>query len=171
MRNNQWSGQPEEDEMDFNAALHQRTEELYQIKNAKPNRSGIVTLAVLPLRDLVVFPHMVSPVFIVPGNTMTAVQFAQEKDLTMIGLVQTDPDIDQPTQKDFLPVGVELAVGRLLSMPDGNSSALVQGRRRVELVEFIQLEPFIIAKARVIEETKKADKPTDRIDADCPRSV
>jgi ATP-dependent Lon protease len=45
-------------------------------------------------------------------------------------------------------------------MPDGSSSALVQGRRRVELVEFLQLEPFIIARARVIEEIKKADKQT-----------
>lgn len=160
MRNNQWSGQNEDDEVDFNEALHQRTEELYQIKNARPNRSGIVTLAVIPLRDLVVFPHMVSPVFIVPGNTMTAVQFAQEQNLTMIGLVQTDPEIEQPSQSDFLQIGVELAVGRLLSMPDGSSSALVQGRRRVELVEFLQLEPFIIARARVIEETKKADKQT-----------
>ncbi len=160
MRTNQWSGQPEEEEMDFNEALHQRTEELYQIKNAKPNRNGIITLAVLPLRDLVIFPHMVSPVFIVPGNTMTAVKYAQEKELTMIGLVQTDPDIEQPSASDFLPIGVELAVGQLLSMPDGSSSALVQGRRRVELVEVIQLDPFIIAKGRVIEESKKADKPT-----------
>ncbi len=153
------------DYMDFNqeddgisSALHQRTEELYQIKNAKPTRNGMITLAVLPLRDLVVFPHMVSPVFIVPGNTMTAVQFAQDEGLTMIGLVQKDSSVEDPVEKDLLPVGVEMAVGRLLSMPDGSSSALVQGRRRVEVVEYLQFEPFIIARARVINEAIKVDK-------------
>ena len=65
--------------------------------------------------------------------------------MTMIGLVQKDPEIEQPTADDFLPIGTELAVGRMIAMPDGNSSALVQGRRRVELQDFLQMEPFIIA--------------------------
>lgn len=163
MRGNNWSNQQDDEDMDFNAALHQRTEELYQIPNATPNREKLVTLPVLPLRDLVVFPHMVSPVFIVPGNTMSAVEFAQEHEMTMIGLVQKDPDIVQPGPEDFLPIGTELAVGRMISMPDGNSSALVQGRRRVELHDFLQQEPFIIARVKVIDESKKVDKPTDAL--------
>ncbi len=163
MRGNNWSNSQDDEELDFNAALHQRTEELYQIENATPNREKMITLPVLPLRDLVIFPHMVSPVFIVPGNTMEAVDFAQEHQMTMISLVQTDPDIENPVFEDFLPIGTELAVGRLITMPDGNSSALVQGRRRVELVDFLQTEPFIIARAKVIDETKKVDKPTDAL--------
>jgi len=157
MRNFDYLDYNQEDE-GISSALHQRTEELYQIKNAKPNRNGMITLAVLPLRDLVVFPHMVSPVFIVPGNTMAAIQFAQDEGLTMIGLVQKDSIVEDPVAKDFLPIGVEMAVGRMLAMPDGSSSALVQGRRRVEVVEFLQFDPFIIARARVIDETIKVDK-------------
>ena len=163
MRGNNWSESPDDEEMDFNTALHQRTEELYQIPNATPNREKMVTLPVLPLRDLVVFPHMVSPVFIMPGNTMQAVEFAHDHQVTMIGLVQKDPEIVQPTAEDFLPIGTEMAVGRLIAMPDGNSSALVQGRRRIELVDFLQMEPFIVARARIVEETKKVDKQTDAL--------
>jgi ATP-dependent Lon protease len=163
MRGNNWSNSQDDEELDFNAALHQRTEELYQIENATPNKEKLITLPVLPLRDLVIFPHMVSPVFIVPGNTMEAVQFAQEHQMTMISLVQKDPEVENPTLEDFLPVGTELAVGRMITMPDGNSSALVQGRRRVEVYDFLQSEPYIIARAKIIDETKKVDKPTDAL--------
>ena len=55
----------------------------------------------------------------------------------MIGLTQKDPELNEPSAEDFLPVGVEMAVGRLLHMPDGSYSALVQGRKRVEIVEFV----------------------------------
>lgn len=163
MRENGWSDITDDEDVEFNTALHQRTEELYQIPNANPNKEKLVTLPALPLRDLVVFPHMVSPVFILPGNTMQAVEFAHDHQITMIGLVQKDPDILEPTAEDFLPIGTEMAVGRLIDLPDGNSSALVQGRRRIELFDFLQMEPFIIARARVVEEPHKVDKPTDAL--------
>ena len=74
-----------------------------------------------------------------------------------------DPDVELPTAKDFLSIGVELAVGRLLTMPDGNSSALVQGRRRIKVLEYIQEEPFIIVRAKIIEESVEVDKKMDAL--------
>ncbi len=115
------------------------------------------------LRDLVVFPHMVSPIFVVQGGTLHAIQSAHSNVQTMIGLVQNDPDVELPTAKDFLSIGVELAVGRLLTMPDGNSSALVQGRRRIKVLEYIQEEPFIIVRAKIIEESVEVDKKMDAL--------
>lgn len=162
MRGDDWQNRNEED-IDYSSAIHQRTEELYRIQNAEPTEDGTIILPVLPLRDLVVFPHMVSPIFVVQGGTYQSIQSAQANDQTMIGLVQIDPDVDLPTSKDFLAVGVELAVGRLLTMPDGNSSALVQGRRRIKVVEFIQEEPFIIVRAKVIEESIEVDKKMDAL--------
>ena len=162
MRGDDWQNRNEED-IDYSSAIHQRTEELYRIQNAEPAEDGTIILPVLPLRDLVVFPHMVSPIFVVQGGTYQSIQSAQANDQTMIGLVQIDPDVDLPTSKDFLAVGVELAVGRLLTMPDGNSSALVQGRRRIKVVEFIQEEPFIIVRAKVIEESIEVDKKMDAL--------
>ena len=162
MRSDDWQN-PNDDEIDYSSAIHQRTEELYRIQNAEPDDQGTILLPVLPLRDLVVFPHMVSPIFVVQGGTLHAIQSAHSNVQTMIGLVQNDPDVELPTAKDFLSIGVELAVGRLLTMPDGNSSALVQGRRRIKVLEYIQEEPFIIVRAKIIEESVEVDKKMDAL--------
>ena len=122
--------QPNWNEDEFDLTLSQRTEELYRIPNREPDADGLIEAAVLPLRDMVIFPRMVSPLFIGRETSLLALQEAQRKELTVIGLTQKDPDLDFPGVGDFLPIGVELAVGRLLAMPDGSHSALVQGRRR-----------------------------------------
>jgi ATP-dependent Lon protease len=148
----------DEEEDSFNLALSQRTEELYRIPTMTPDAKGLITALVLPLRDLVVFPRMVSPIFVGREASLLAVQEAQMKDQTVIGLTQRDPEIENPSLDDFLPVGVEMAVGRLLSMPDGAHSALVQGRRRVEIVEFVRTRPYIQVRARPIFEAQTADR-------------
>ncbi len=161
MKGDDWPLPQDDDE--FSSALHQRTEELYRIPNTEPDDNGLITCPVLPLRDLVVFPHMVSPIFVSPGPSLLAIQEAQFNVQTVIALTQKDPDVDEPGIDDFLPVGVEMAVGRLLSMPDGNNSALVQGRRRVEVVDFPQKEPYIIARCRPIDEPSDVDREIDAL--------
>ncbi len=162
MRDDDWQNR-NDDEIDYSSAIHQRTEELYRFQNADPEEDGTFILPVLPLRDLVVFPHMVSPIFVVQGGTYHAIQSAQAEEQTMIGLVQKDPDVEVPTAIDFLSIGVELAVGRLLTMPDGNSSALVQGRRRIKVIEFIQEEPYIIVRAKIVDDTVVINKKLDAL--------
>jgi ATP-dependent Lon protease len=147
-----------EEEDNFDLTLSQRTEELYRIPNREPDADDMIEAAVLPLRDLVVFPRMVSPIFVGREASLLAVQEAQHKERTVIGLTQKDPDQDYPGVDDFLPIGVEMAVGRLLSMPDGSHSALVQGRRRVEVVEFVRTAPYLVVRARVIPEPQTADR-------------
>jgi ATP-dependent Lon protease len=160
MTQNDWNFQEEDA---FNAALSQRTEELYRVTNATPDDDGCIELLVLPLRDIVIFPHMVTPVFVARQGSLLAIQEAHERDLTVIALTQRDPDVEDPGAQDFLPIGVELAVGRLLSMPDGSSSALVQGRRRVEVVEFTRLTPVMKVRARIIPEPATADRTTQAL--------
>jgi ATP-dependent Lon protease len=158
MRNNDWYLRDDEE---FGEALHRRTEELYRIPDSIPDEAGMIVCPVLPLRDLIIFPHMVSPVFLSQESALSAVEEAQINEQTVIALTQLDPDVDEPDQDDFYPIGVEIAVGRLLSMPDNSSSALVQGRRRVELVEFIQLEPYLVVRARPIYEDNEVNRQTD----------
>lgn len=148
MNQNDWSFQEEDA---FNVALSQRTDELYRVANATPDEDGCIEALVLPLRDIVVFPHMVTPVFVAREASLLAIQEAHEHDRTIIGLTQRDSDMENPGPEDFLSIGVEMAVGRLLSMPDGTSSALVQGRKRVEVVEFTRLTPVMRVRARVID--------------------
>ncbi len=160
MNQNDWSFQEEDS---FNVALSQRTDELYRVVNAKPDEEGCIEALVLPLRDIVVFPHMVTPVFVSREASLLAIQEAHEHERTIIGLTQRDADLEKPGAQDFLPIGVELAAGRLLAMPDGSSSSLVQGRRRVEVVEFTRLTPVLKVRARVIEEPPTADKTTQAL--------
>ena len=84
----------DEDEDNFDLTLSQRTEELYRIPNREPDEEGMVEAAVLPLRDLVIFPRMVSPIFVGREGSLLAVQEAQLKEQTVIGLTQHDADLD-----------------------------------------------------------------------------
>ncbi len=148
----------DEDEEEFDMAISQRTDELYRVPNHEADAEGVFEALVLPMRDLVVFPHMVSPIFVDSESALLTLQNAHEKNETVIGLTQKDPELDSPKADDFLPIGVEIAAGRLLSMPDGNSSSLVQGRRRVKVLQFTKLKPYLRARVQVIEEPTKADK-------------
>ncbi len=159
MRKDDWFLREDEDE--FGEALHRRTEELYTVGDAPQDEQGFIECPVIPLRDLVIFPRMVSPIFVGRESSILAIEEAQMNEETMIALVQRDPDQDEPAPGDFFPIGLEIAVGRLLSMPDGSSSALVQGRRRLEIIEFSQEEPFLIARARRIYEPIEVDRQTD----------
>ncbi len=143
---------------DYASGLHQRTEELYRIQDAQPDASGIIECPVLILPDSIVFPHMVSPIFIDPGPNQLAIQEAQMDETTMIALTQRDEMVDEPVLADFLPIGVEVAVGRLINLSDGNNSALVQGRRRVQLISLSQSEPYYRARVRVIYEPEEVDR-------------
>jgi len=149
------------DDDDFGEAVHRRTEELYKVPDALTDPNGLIECPVLPLRDLVIYPHMVAPVFVGREASLLAIEEAQMDNHTMIALSQRDSTIDNPRVSDFLSIGVELAVGRLVSMPDGSSSALAQGRRRLEVVEFTQHEPFMVARARPLFETAHVDREID----------
>lgn len=162
MRSDDWNRNHGDSE-EFSSSIHQRTEELYRIPDGELNDEGLLECPVLILRDIVVFPKMISPLFITPGQNLMAIQEAQYNEQTMIALVQQDPEVEEPSEGEFLPVGVEVAVGRLLNMPDGNNSALAQGRRRVEVVEFTQLEPFYKVKARIVDESIHITRHVDAL--------
>ncbi len=159
MRNSDWFLRDEEDE--FGETLHRRTEELYSVQDALADEGGFVECPAIALRDVVIFPRMVSPIFVGREGSLLAIEETQLEDQTMIALLQSDPDQDNPGPEDFYPIGVEIAVGRLLSMPDGSNSALVQGRRRLEIVEFTQVEPFLVVRARRITEPTNVNRQID----------
>jgi ATP-dependent Lon protease len=153
----------QENSEDFANSLHQRTEELYRIPDGLPDENGLIECPVMMLRDIVVFPRMVSPIFISPSPNLLAIQEAQVNFQTMVALVQKDPDDEDARPEGFLLIGVEVAVGRLLNMPDGNNSTLAQGRRRVEVVEFTQVEPFFKVKVRVVREPPEVNRHIDAL--------
>jgi ATP-dependent Lon protease len=155
----EWNDQEDK----FSPTLSQRTEELYRVPNLEMDEDGLVTASVLPLRDLVIFPRMLAPIFVGREASLLAIQDAQAKNRPVIGLVQKDAELEDPQPSDFLMVGIEMAVGRLLAMPDSSSSALVQGRRRMEVVEFVDTHPYLTVRARPITELQTADRQTQAL--------
>jgi ATP-dependent Lon protease len=147
---------------EYNAAMHQRTEELYRIPNAVSDDQGIIELPGVVLTDLVIFPRLTLPVFLTPGPNLLAIEEAQENVEPVIGLMKREWELDFPESGKYLGIGIEMVVGRLLTVSDGNSSALVQGRRRVEVIEVLEDGPFPRVRARIVEESVRV---TRRVDA------
>ena len=148
---------------EYTTALYQRTDELYQVTDAAPDENGLIYCPMLIMRDIVVFPRMVSPIFISPGSNMEAINYVQKHGGTMISLVLKDGEIEKPKPGDFLDVGVEIAVGRLLSLQDGNASALVQGRRRVRITEIVEGELFNWVRGFVLIDNPVSDRQTEAL--------
>jgi ATP-dependent Lon protease len=148
---------------EYTTALYQRTDELYQVPDSLPDKKGKIYCPALIMRDIVVYPRMVSPIFVVPGANLDAINHAQKSGKTMLALMLKDSEIENPKESDFMDIGVEVAVGRLLTLQDGNNSALVQGRRRVRIVEIVEKEPFWWVRGEVIEEDETSDRQTEAL--------
>lgn len=133
------------------------TREFYNIKNADTNPDGLIECAVVPLRGLVIFPDVVSPIPLTSDQASAAAEAAMKKKQTVIGLAQHFPTQDDVDPETLYLFGVELALGRSLRLPDDTHSALAQGRRRVKIIEFIQTEPYLIARAQPFEPEEEAE--------------
>jgi ATP-dependent Lon protease len=158
MSNSNWF--PSQPHDDFPTGFQQRTEELYQITDMTPNENGEIECAAIVMRDLIIFPKMVTPIFVTPGANHNAIQAAQYNFETVIAIYLSEPESDNLTFADFLPIGTEVAVGRLLSMPDGNHSALIQGRRRVEVLGITQEDPYFKVRAKIVYDEGTQDRHT-----------
>jgi ATP-dependent Lon protease len=130
----------------------QSINDFYNVHDAEPDNTGLIEAALIPLRDLVVYPNMVTPLFVGRDSSLTAITAAQSREETVIGVGQLDSDLPDPQPDDLFSFGTEMALGHLMRMPDGSTSVLAQGRRRVEIVEFIQTEPYFKVKARPVFE-------------------
>ncbi|MBN1230889.1 MAG: endopeptidase La [Anaerolineales bacterium] len=118
---------------------------------------GIIECAVLPLRDVIVFPRMVSPLYVGRDSSFKAIESALKKNSTMIAIPQLNPATENPKTCDFLNFGIEVAVLKPVVVNSDTSATLIQGRRRLEILEFIQTRPHMIARAKIVEETISND--------------
>ena len=118
---------------------------------------------VIPLRDSVVFPQMMAPIFIGRDRSLRAIEAAMAGDLPVMVVAQRDEDREDSEPEDLYTIGTEVVIGRTLRMPDGSTSVLSQGRQRVEIVEFTQTEPFLRARATPIWEQDHEGLPTEAL--------
>jgi len=108
---------------------------------------------VLPLRDIVVFPHMIVPLFVGREKSVRALEEVMADDKQILLSSQIDPGIDDPTSDGIYQVGVLANVLQLLKLPDGTVKVLVEGRNRVMITDYLENDNFFEAHAEILEET------------------
>jgi ATP-dependent Lon protease len=120
-------------------------------------------MPVLPLRDAVLYPHMMVPLLVGRERSMNAVLAALEGDHHLVAIAQRDDDVSEPDIADLYTAGTEVIVRRKLHMPDGTTSVWVQGQRRVRVTDFTQNQPYIVARVTPIEEVVEHDLATEAL--------
>jgi ATP-dependent Lon protease len=108
-------------------------------------------LPVLPLRDVVVYPHMVIPLFVGRDKSMRALERAMEGERQILLVAQKSPDIDDPEAADLHTVGTLAGVLQLLKLPDGTVKVLVEGQSRVSIEDCREANGMLVARSRTIE--------------------
>ena len=102
---------------------------------------------VLPLRDIVVFPHMIVPLFVGREKSVRALEEVMADDKQILLSSQIDPAVDDPATDGIYKVGVLANVLQLLKLPDGTVKVLVEGKMRVKITDFVANPNFFEARA------------------------
>ncbi|RNF35782.1 endopeptidase La [Paracoccus methylarcula] len=111
------------------------------------------TYPVLPLRDIVVFPHMIVPLFVGREKSVRALEAVMETDSPILLSAQMDASVDEPEEDGIYRTGVLANVLQLLKLPDGTVKVLVEGRERVQITDFVPNDDHFEAAAIVLPET------------------
>ncbi len=126
-------------------------------KQDEYDSSRNIILPLLPLRDIVVFPHMVAPLFVGRTKSVNALTEAMNKDKSVFLSTQIKAGIDDPKEKDISKIGTIGSVLQLLRLPDGTVKALVEGKTRAKVVNFIKGEDFFQVELASVYEKELAE--------------
>jgi ATP-dependent Lon protease len=134
---------------------HDPAEEYLYMPTDKPSKSpaDVADLPVLPLRDVVVFPHMVIPLFVGREKSVRALDAAMEGSKKILLVAQRSPDVDDPQSGDLYSIGTAASVLQLVKLPDGTIKVLVEGAERVEIAAFTERDGRTYGHARTLEST------------------
>ncbi len=111
-------------------------------------------IPILPLRNTVLFPGVVIPITVGRDKSIQAVKAAYNND-KLIGVVaQKDGNVEDPTPADLCQIGTVAKIMKMIKMQDGGTTIIIQGKKRFELLEMKELDPFFKAEIKVLEEEK-----------------
>jgi ATP-dependent Lon protease len=117
----------------------------------------INTKPLLPLRDIVIFPSMVVPLFVGREKSIKALQEVMKTDKSIVLVAQKNSDIDDPGEKDIYSYGCMSKVLQLLKLPDGTVKVLVEGEKRVKILEIKKNDPkYLSCNVQIVEDINKS---------------
>lgn len=122
------------------------------------------TLPVLPVRDIVIFPYMILPLFVGRDMSIKAIDHALNTNRMVMLITQKDLNVENPTNEDLFSVGTVGIIMRMLKLPDGRVKVLVQGLSKARVLEFTQKEPFYLSTIEKISD-EKIEEMTIEIEA------
>ena len=126
---------------------------------AKTSTADTQQLPLLPLRDLIIFPHMMMPLFVGREKSINALEDAMSKQTDIILAAQKDAKTNNPEEKDIYSIGTVGSIIQLLRLPDGTVKVLVEGKRRARIKGFVPNDGFFVVNCEVIEE--EVENPTE----------
>ena len=114
-------------------------------------------LPILPLRNTVIFPGVVAPITAGRDKSLRLIKSISDKDKFVGMVTQMDMETEDPSQSEVYPIGTMAQIVKSFKMPDGNTTIIIQGKKRFRILEWIQTEPFNIAKVEFLPEFVKGD--------------
>ncbi|WP_461602462.1 endopeptidase La [Aeromonas rivipollensis] len=124
-------------------------------------RSERIEIPVLPLRDVVVYPHMVIPLFVGREKSIRCLEAAMEQDKKVLLVAQKDASTDEPTVEEIFSVGTVANILQMLKLPDGTVKVLVEGGQRARLERVIDDKDFFVGEAQYIASAPIEEKDQD----------
>jgi len=109
-------------------------------------------IPILPLRDVVVYPHMVIPLFVGREKSIQALEAAMDSDKQILLVAQKSAAQDEPTQDDLYEIGTVSSILQLLKLPDGTVKVLVEGNKRARIVHFLGQEDYFTAQIKELDD-------------------
>ena len=126
---------------------------------SKTEKQVIEKLPLLPLRDLIVFPHMMMPLFVGRDKSIAALEDAMSNRTDIVLVAQRDAKTNNPEPEDIYEIGTLGTIIQLLRLPDGTVKVLIEGKGRVRIKEFLDEDKFFAVKAEILDES--SDKPVE----------
>ncbi|MBU4372221.1 MAG: endopeptidase La [Proteobacteria bacterium] len=133
-----------------------------KIENREMN-AGMMDIPLLPLRDVVVFPHMIVPLFVGRERSIAALEAAMKEEKGIFMVAQKSAQKDDPSEEEIYRIGTIGIIIQLLRLPDGTVKVLVEGKKRGIIREYLPCEDYFLICAEELEETGKTE--TVRIEA------
>ncbi|MEI7640143.1 MAG: endopeptidase La [bacterium] len=136
-------------------------------KNERVDKNSLISkmdkIPLLPLRDLVIFPNMVIPLFVGRQKSVKALEAAMEKDKIIFLVAQKNSKVDEPNRNDIYEMGTLSEILQILKLPDGAIRVLVEGLKRIKIKDYLQDAPYFEVSTSEVEEKDDKGKETEAL--------